>query len=63
MIYIIICILSVAVAVLSAFCFWQSHIIEWKNKVLVEFISENVDLNNRIMELENELYSIKRKKL
>ena len=55
MINIITCILAVAVALLAAVCLKLCHTIDFKNKALVKFIDENLDLKNAIMEMEIEL--------
>ena len=55
MINIITCILALAVALLAAVCLKLCHTIDFKNKALVKFIDENIDLKNDIMEMEIEL--------
>jgi hypothetical protein len=55
MMNIITCILAVAVALLAAVCLKLCHTIDFKNKALVKFIDENIDLKDAIMDMEIEL--------
>ena len=47
--------LAVAVALLAAVCLRLRHIINLKNKVLVQFIDENIKLKDTITDLEIEI--------
>ena len=48
-------ILALVVALLAAVCLKLCHTIDFKNKALVKFIDENIDLKNAIMDMEIEL--------
>ena len=55
MMEIITCILALAVALLAAVCLRLRHNIDRKNKALVNFIDENRDLKDAILDMEIEL--------
>ena len=48
-------ILALVVALLAAVCLKLCHTIDFKNKALVKFIDENIDLKDAIMDMEIEL--------
>ena len=48
-------ILAVAVALLAAVCLKLCHTIDFKNKRLVKFINENIDLKDAIMDMKLEI--------
>lgn len=55
MMNIITCILAVAVAVLAVVCLRLCHIINCKNRALINFINENMKLKDSILDMEQEL--------